>query len=199
MDAFVTEPDGREAPVRAQWEHNDAENAQPPLWTAMYPEINTALEQHYVVGSNWFAEEVPLNKKKKGNENHVAARRMYNIEAMTQQRQHYDIVTQGWVTVSRLVEIRRIYVCGDPKDIYIYTSPTGLFGPRKIWKRLSLAIDDFEVYMQNATAVCIYTTKWSTHAITIFFLCPNPVVVYIYIYILYLGPPICTLAPRHCQ
>jgi len=85
----------------------------------------------------------------------------------------------------------------------IYTT-TGL-GLRK--NREMAGVDDLVVYLQTAvkyntfytpprgreappgwciykllyfTAVCIYTTKWSTPAISLFFLGPNPVVVYIF-------------------
>ena len=95
-----------------------------------------------------------------------------------------------------------VSVIGTPK---IYTTTTG-FGPRK--NREMAGVDDLVVYMQTAvkydtfyihhpggasrppgwciyktlyfTAVFIYTTKSSTPAISLFFLGPNPVVVYIF-------------------
>ena len=116
MDVRVTEQDGQTRPCRSQWERNEgnSDKNEIPKWIPMTAEINQALERHRVVGSTWCDQDVPV-KEKDGNL--VAARRMYDMTAMTQSRQHFE-PGKGWKTVSRLVEIRRIYVCGDPKDIH---------------------------------------------------------------------------------
>ena len=41
--------------------------------------------------------------------NATPARRYYDLKNMTQCRQHLDATTNEWMTVSRIVKIRRIY------------------------------------------------------------------------------------------
>ena len=108
-------------------------------------------------------------------------------------------VSERSLILSRYFSVMiRQYYLGTQK---IYTT-TG-FGPRKNTEMAG--VDYLAVYMQFAikysslyihhpgsapgvvyiesvvfTAVCIYTTKSSTPAISVFFLCPNPVVVYIF-------------------
>ena len=60
-----------------------------------------------------------------------------------------------------------------------YTPPPGL-GLEKIKKWLVWTIWWCICKLLNFTIVCIYTTKSSTQAISLFFLGPNPVVVYIF-------------------
>ena len=99
---------------------------------------------------------------------------LYASEVASLGRRHWNETIKSYIILHQLLYIRNTIYIHHPKYRNSYIQHHGgvyrkcFFFTFAIWKVL------------HFTAVCIYTTKWTTPAVSLFFLSPNPVVVYIF-------------------